>query len=734
MRAWWMWARLILGSLLRARVNLFFTFAFPLAFIVVFGYVAGGDPPRLRFVVAQIATMLVAANTLFALPQLMLEVRKKGVLRRLHTAPISRHQVLSGIVTAWLLVSSLAFAWMLIAFELLFRVNLLPKLFALWGLYLLGALAFAGIALVVANLVDTPEGATMAANALFFPMLFFSGLSIPSFLLPEEIQQIGKLLPAYALFEFFQGITQGKVLGGMVLVHTVSLLLTGAGGYTAALALYRWDPEQRLRRTQYLQLTGALILLLLIPWAGMVVGQSVQRVRLWFAPRYILKAKHLFDGERVWADSPVYIGIEGDRIAFVSATIPPDWQRVSVHDWSRGWVMPGLIEMHAHLESPVVFTFDPSLDQEERLRHDLRAGYLGSGVMAVRSFGDNAAMLRRLQRIAEATGAPYPHLMIAGPFFTAPGGHPLELPAYRWMSKEELAKRVRQVTTPAEARSALQALLKEFRPAWIKVIYDSGIPELFGRLPSLSRETLVALIEEAHRHGLPVAVHITKVSELREAVQAGADMIEHTPLDALIDESTLKAMKQSGVVVCPTVFVVESHLQALGASNHPDEFLLQRLMPPLREQLQSGNAGFNWLEIVPEAYRDEVLSMRTAQATEFMQRVSTNVQRMAQAGIPLVAGSDAGNPGVFHGVGLLNELEALVRAGLTPVQALRTATGTPSHLFRLPFGRITPGQQANLILLQDDPTQEVRNLRTIRAVIFHGEYLPITSLVNSEEK
>ncbi len=732
MRAWWMWVWLIFISSLRARVSLFFSFAFPLMFMLVFGYLAGRDPRRLRFVAAQMFTMIVVANTLFALTQLMLQVRQKGVLRRLHTTPMSRHQVLSGIVAAWLLISSLTFVWMLMAFESLFHAKLLPKLLGLWGLYLLGALAFAGIALMIANLVDTPEGAAMAANVLFFPMLFFCGLSIPSFLLPEPIQQIGKLLPAYALFEFFQGATWGKYLGGMTLVHTVSLLLMGVGGYAAALAVYRWDPEQRLRRAQYLQLMGALILLLLIPWAGTAVGQSAQQIRAWLAPRYILKAKHLFDGERVFAASPVYIGIQGDRIAFVSATIPQGWQRVRVHDWSNGWVMPGLIEMHAHLESPVVFVFDPSSDPEDRLRHDLRTGYLGSGVMAVRSFGDDSALLRRIRRIAEATAAPYPHLMIAGPIFTAPGGHPLELPAYRWMSEKDQAKRVRQVATPADARTALQALLKEFRLDWIKAIYDSGIPEVYGRLPCLSRETLAALIEEAHRHGLPVAVHISKVSELREAVQAGADMIEHTPLDAPIDEPTLKAMKQRGVAVCPTVFVGEARLQAFAEQNRTDEFLLQRLMPPLREQLRSGNTGFHWLEMMPGAYRDMARRTLMTQTERLIRMVYTNVQRMAQAGIPLVAGSDAGNPDVFHGVGLLNELEALVRAGLTPVEALRAGTGTPARLFRLPFGRVAPGQQASLILLRHDPTRDVRNLRTLHAIILRGQYIPITSLIEPQ--
>lgn len=732
MRVWASFTRMVVMSSLREKISLFFMFAFSLIFVFSFGYIFGrNDPGRMRFVAAQLFTLTVVANSLFGLGNLALMVRQKGVLRRLYTAPVSKHTVLLGILAAWFVISSLTFGAMLAVLELVFRAGLAGQGLLLWGLYLLGTTAFAGVAFVLAGIANRPEGVVMGANALFFPMLFLSGLSIPSFLLPDLAQRLGQTLPAYALFEFFQSVTGGRPIGGMAVVYGTTLLLMGVGGYIAAVVVYRWDPEQRLSRVQQFQLVGALLVLLFIPWAGTAAGRSIQQVRQWWAPRYILQVGHAFDGERILPASPVYIGIQEDRVAFVSEAVPQSWRHVAVRDFGGdAWVIPGMVDLHVHLESPVVWTgWNLSIDNDERMRHDLVAGYVGSGVTTVRSFGDDYEWLRDTRRVADAGLARYPHLLIAGPIFTAPGGHPLELPIFRLMSEEQRSQRVIEVDTPEQAREALRTLLRKFRPDWVKAVYDSGDPRMFRTLPRLRRDTLEALIVEAHREGLRVTVHVSKVEELRDVVEAGADMIEHIPTDAPIDDTTLAEMKHRGTVVCPTVFVIEGPRRRYTGERIADDFIRQRLMPNLREQLQTGGDWFDWMEFVPEVYRAFVRGEMMARTDRVVQTAYENVRRLARAGVPIVAGSDAGNPNVYHGPGLIHELEALVRAGLRPEEALRAATGTAAQVLSIPSGRLAPGRVADLVIVGRNPTADVTHLRTIRVVILRGRLFTVDALL-----
>ncbi|GBC81624.1 Adenine deaminase [bacterium HR10] len=729
MRSWWPLTRMMVMSSLRSRVSLFFAFAFPLIFVFAFGYIFGGDDPaRIRFVAAQLFTMIVIANGLFGLGNLLLMIRQKGVLRRLYTTPMSKHAVLSGVLAAWLLINSLTFVIVLGVFEAVFHAGIAHRAIALWVLFLLCASAIAGIAFVLASIVERPEGLAMGANALFFPMLFLSGLSIPMFFMPEWLQRIGRVMPSYAMLEFFRSLTENRPLGMMGMIYGIAIALVGIGGYMAAVAVYRWDPQQRLGKTQKVQLVTALALIFVIPRVGISLGQSVQQLRSWLTPRYIIAAGHVFDGDRVLPDSPIYIGIQDERIVFVSASVPDGWRSARIRDLRDAWVMPAMADLHAHLESPVIPVFDPTFSEEDRLRHDLIAGYVGSGITTVRSFGDDFKRLLELREIAEAGLRPYPRLLISGPILTAPGGHPLELPVFQWMSEEFRKRRVVEVADPDAARTALQALLREFRPDWIKIVYDAGDPTMFHTLPRLSRPTLQTLIQEAHRAGLRVAVHISKLEELRDAVLFGADMIEHIPLDAPIDDVTLAEMQRRGTIVCPTVFVIEGFRRQWGGMRIVDDFIRQRLLPPLRARLDRGG-GFRRIEMIPEQYRPWIRDRMSAHVEQQLQTAYDNVKRLVNAGIPLVAGSDAGNPDVYHGPGLIHEVEALVRAGVTPLQALRAATAEAGHVVNMPIGRVRPGYVADLVILAQDPTTDVRRLRTLREVVYRGRFYAVEQLL-----
>lgn len=97
------------------------------------------------------------------------------------------------------------------------------------------------------------------------------------------------------------------------------------------------------------------------------------------------------------------------------------------------------------------------------------------------------------------------------------------------------------------------------------------------------------------------------------------------------------------------------------------------------------------------------------------------VRVLAAAGVPLLAGTDAGNPGTAHGASIHRELELLVSAGLTPIEALRAATSTPARVFRLlDRGRLAPGLRADLVLVDGDPSRDITATRAIVQVWRNG--------------
>ncbi len=727
MRGWLHFSFLLFLSFLRSKITIFFTFAFPLMFVFLYGYVFGGnDPEKMPFIAAQVFVMMVVANGLFGLGNLFLDLRIKGVLRRLYTAPVSKHLVLSAILTSWLLISSLTFALMFSVFKVVFKAEFSSSIFSLWLLYALSNFSIAGIAFVLASIVDRPEGLAMGANTLFFPMLFLSGLSFPSFILPESLQAMGKILPSYAMLQFFRSLTEGHPLGLVALVHSVTIALVGIGGYFAAIAVYRWDPEQKLSKNQSVQLVTALGILLVVPWAGISIAQSVSGIQRILSPRYVLKVASVFNGEKLIEFSPVYIGINNGHIEFVSSQIPVSWQRVQIKDFSNSWAIPGLIDMHVHLDYPVIPLFSPDFSNMDIIKHNLLKGYLASGVTTVRSLGDYHKPLKELQRISEAGVREYPRLYLSGPLFTAPGGYPLELPIYVIYPDEFKKKRVIEVESPEDAEDKIRSFLKNFRPDWLKVIYGSTVS--YPTYPKISKETLKKLVSEAHREGLRVTVHVSKVEELKDVLEANVDMVEHIPYDRIIDTELALAMKEKGIAISSTIFSIENYKHLLFQENVIDDFALARLFKPIKEALLSRRS--NWIKMIPQEFREFVLNYYTSKVQSSLDTLYKNVRLLSQLGVKIVAGSDAANNRVYHGSGLISELESLEKAGISPLYVLKTATSQAGETLKVKIGKLQKDYYADIVLTSKNPLEDISNLRTLHTVVYNGRIYKVEDLLN----
>ena len=378
----------------------------------------------------------------------------------------------------------------------------------------------------------------------------------------------------------------------------------------------------------------------------------------------------LFDGERAVAKTTVVFS-EGKILAVGPDVAVPEGAEVVVGEGKT--LLPGLIDAHTHswgdaLERAVVFGVTTQLDM----------------------FTD-PRFLRQIQAPGSQDKSPARADMVsAGVLATAPGGH-----------GTQFGVPIPTLTAADQAAGWVSDRVAE-GSQFIKVVIEDG--SLFGRaIPTLDREIVVAVIAEAKRHGLLTITHTHTLEGARMAIESGTDGLAHLFLDQVADEALLQLAKERGVFVVPTMTVLESVTGVASGKVLVDDARLAPFLTPA-ETVSLG-----------KAFPSRGLKMAVVEET---------VRKLHAAGVPILAGSDAPNPGTTHGASLHREMELLVGAGLTPSAALRAATAAPADAFGLPDrGRIAVGKHADLVLVEGDPTADITATRAIVAVWKRG--LPV---------
>ena len=372
----------------------------------------------------------------------------------------------------------------------------------------------------------------------------------------------------------------------------------------------------------------------------------------------------IFDGERVIPRGTVVF--QDRRILAVGEKVAIPANAGEVVDGAGQTILPGFIDSHTHawgdgLERALVFGVTTELDM-----------FLSPDVA-------------RRQRDEQArSGAPdRADLYSAGFLATAPGGH-----------GTEYGVAVPTLTRPEQAQDWVDARLGEGSD-YIKIVMEDGSPYHL-KLPTLDRGTLGALIAAAHKRGKLAVVHISTEDGAREMIEAGADGLVHIFTDRAPEPGFAALAKRHGAFVIPTLTAVESSVGVASGQSLPND---PRLAPYLRD-----SETYNLRRSFPRGKLD-------------FQNALDTVRQLAKAGVPILAGTDAANPGTAHGVSIHRELELLVQAGLSPLQALTAATATPARVFGLrDRGRIAPGLRADLVLVKGDPTTDIMAARDIQRI------------------
>jgi imidazolonepropionase-like amidohydrolase len=272
-----------------------------------------------------------------------------------------------------------------------------------------------------------------------------------------------------------------------------------------------------------------------------------------------------------------------------------------------------------------------------------------------------------------------------------------------------LENQVYRPSTPEEARSQVRETAQR-HPDLLKIWVD----DMRGRFKAkMNPEVYKAVIDEAHANGLRVAAHVYYLEDAKQLVGDGVDILAHGVRDKAVDSDFIQSIKGRGAWYIPTLGLDESfYIYA----EHPEwlqqVFFRRSLQPSVAAQLNDA------------AWRAKVLAdtKTVAAAKQALATNMKNVKALFDAGVNIGFGTDSGaSPLRIAGFAEHRELKLLTDAGLTPLQAIQTATKNAATLLHLDDrGVIAPGKLADLLVVDGDPSKDISAVDNIQSVWRRG--------------
>ena len=713
----------------RQPVVIFFTYLFPLLFFFGFAELLrvkqGGT---ISYVVSMVLVLGILGNGLFGAGMRTVQERDNNILRRFRVAPITPTPLLvASTFTGWLIYMPAVLLILLLA-HFIYEMPAPDSTMSLLVLVSLGVMSFRAIGLIVASVVNSMQESNIFINLLYLPMLLLSGATFPITLLPEAAQYVAQFVPASYLVTGFQGIfLRGESLRD-IWPSAAALAITLVVGLFLSRQLFRWDKEEKIRQAAKLWVLAVLAPFFLLGSYHIYSREHIKKAEaLWRSlqrsEKLLIRDARIFTGDgRVIESGSVLI--ENGKIGRVYEDEAPDPGQLNamvIEAYGKN-LLPGLIDMHVHLAAPGgSYSEPPRTASPEKAMGRALASYLYCGITAVKSVGDPLGMslsLREEVGRAERLGA---ELFACGPLFTTPGGHGTEylkdLPdPWRDIAEKEL---LRLPGDPQEARRQVREL-KRAGANGIKAVLETGqAGMLFERMDIT---VLRAIAEQARSEKLPLVVHTGSAADISDALDAGADGVEHGTYRETIPDELLARMAERRTAYSPTLSVIEALSEIAARSDR----LLGRTLVQ-----QVGPRGL--LDGTREGLLRGGLPERVARVENWdraLDLAKENLRRAYEAGVPLVAGSDAGNPLVIHGPTVHRELQLWVEAGIPPHVALQAATHNAAILLRAEnrIGSIRPGNDADLLLVNGNPLDDISATERISLVVFKGERIKRSAL------
>jgi imidazolonepropionase-like amidohydrolase len=418
----------------------------------------------------------------------------------------------------------------------------------------------------------------------------------------------------------------------------------------------------------------------------------------------VLHDVRLIDGTGSAARDHIDIVIREGIILQVGNSIARD-AGYQIIDLRGKTVIPGLISAHSHLgvlEQNTVNTATAFNAPNVKASLNLFERYGVTTVLSLGTNGDLIYELREQQRAGKLGGAT---VLTAGRGVGSFG--PGAAPPFK-LAEDQIDR----PQTPEEARHDVDAYAAHHADV-VKVWVDS----FHGKANEMSPEIYAAVIEEAHMKHLHVAAHEYALEDARHLVDDGVDVLAHSIRDQPVDGVFTRAMIRHHTWYIPTLSLDEEfYIYAMQPSILQSRFFRTAAGPRLLAKLEA-----------PDYAPTTTSSPDTKQHQQDEAIARRNLKSLFDAGVLIAFGTDSGAvPGRIPGFSEHRELEDLVSAGLTPLQAITDATGQTGELIhvldpRQNVGIIAPGYSADFIVLNADPLVDILNTRKIFAVYHHGK-------------
>ncbi len=399
-------------------------------------------------------------------------------------------------------------------------------------------------------------------------------------------------------------------------------------------------------------------------------------------------------------------------------------EKAKIIDGTGKYVLPGLTDSHIHFfQNGGLYARPDAIDlqkfmpyQEEiqlakdDMEHKLKL-YLKNGITNVIDVGANYSYLKQRENFRHNDSLP--SIFITGPLATT-----YEPKVYENLQEDEPFN---LVNTVDDGIKMVQNQLP-LKPDFIKIWYIVGADGLPIQESAEKNIPIVkAIIEEAHKNNLKVAVHATQRITAQLAVENGADFLVHSVDDEIVKPDFVQLLKKNKTVLCPTLIVHGGYMNTFGQNLNFSTYELKTADPYQLGSLLDVKHLPDTLLI--NKYKNRANSKESIAKLKTTDSIcSANLKILSEAGVLIATGTDAGNIGTLHASSYLTELQAMRKSGMSNWQILEASTINGAKVLgkENEFGTVSIGKKANLIVLDANPLDDIENVTKINRVINNG--------------
>ena len=363
-------------------------------------------------------------------------------------------------------------------------------------------------------------------------------------------------------------------------------------------------------------------------------------------------------------------------------------------DLTGKFVMPGIINLHGHLGNTIDLVQDGKNFTRKNIEANLHT-YAIYGVTTMLSMGTDQDLIFQVRSEQRAGRPSLTRVYTAGFGFVFTGGYgglAGTTPSYSKVEEIE----------PAVTKLAGQKV--DFVKFWLD--------DELGRFPKMPPAMSKAIIDSAHKHNMRVLAHVFYLDDAKRVVDQGVNGLVHLVRDKPVDQPLIDSMKQKSVWQVAATLSREASMFAYGKTPPfaSDPFFKRGVSEATLKLLAS-----------PERQKTSAADPHFKEYPAILETAKKNIKKLADSGVKFGFGTDTGPPGRFPGYGEHWEMELLVQAGLTPMQALSSATRDAAEfLGAKDLGTLEVSKWADLVVLNASPLTDIKNTRSIQSVYIAG--------------